>query len=79
MKPRHGLVVGVVVVVVVAAVGAWLVFGGGDAPPELTLGERAEVEVEDGTGDAGPTTTRPPAEFTDVEACAIEPLSLIHI
>ncbi|MED5220995.1 MAG: YceI family protein [Actinomycetota bacterium] len=87
MKPRHGLVVGVVVVAV--AVVAWLVFGGGAAPPELTLGERAEVEaeaevgvvveswepapVEDGTGEAGPTTTRPPAEFTDVEGCTIEP------
>ncbi len=70
LKPKHGLFVGIAVVV--AAIGAYLVFGGGDAPAELTLGERAVVEdvVEEPTGSP---TTRPPIEFTNVMGCSIPP------
>ena len=38
MKPKYGLFAGIVIVVLAA--GVYLVFGGGDAPAELTLGER---------------------------------------
>jgi len=71
LKPKHGLLAGIVLVAL--AVGAYLVFGGGDAPAELTLGERA-VEVEDGVKEAtGPSTTRPPIEFTNVMGCNVPP------
>ncbi len=70
LKPKHGLFVGVAVVVV--AVVAYLVFGGGDAPAELTLGERAVVEdgVEEATG---PSTTVAPVEFTNIMGCNVPP------
>ena len=70
LKPKHGLFVGVAVVVV--AIVAYLVFGGGDAPAELTLGERAVVEdgVEEATG---PSTTVAPVEFTNIMGCNVPP------
>ncbi len=71
MKPKYGLFVGIVLVVL--AVGAYLVFGGGDAPAELTLGERADV-AEDGVHeDAGPAVTVPPVKFSNVLGCNIPP------
>ncbi|SVD68139.1 uncharacterized protein METZ01_LOCUS420993, partial [marine metagenome] len=74
LKPKHGLVVGIVLVVL--AVCAYLVFGGGDAPAELTLGERADVaeEGEDGAEeDPGPAVTAPAAKISNVLGCNLPP------
>ena len=78
LKPKHGLFVGIAVVV--AAVGAYLVFGGGDAPAELTLGERAVIDEDRVTptsegvdSDAGPSTTMTPIEFNNVMGCNVPP------
>ena len=72
LKPKHGLFAGVAVVVL--AVCAWLVFGGGDAPAELTLGERDVDFHDDNVVDpAGPTSTMPPIEFSNVVGCNVPP------
>ena len=72
MKPKHGLFAGVAVVVL--AVCAWLVFGGGDAPAELTLGERDVDFHDDNVVDlAGPTSTMPTIEFSNVVGCNVPP------
>ena len=70
LKPKHGLLAGIILVFL--AVGTWLVFGRGDAPAELALGERAVVEdgVEEATG---PSTAVAPVEFTNVKGCNIPP------
>ncbi len=89
MKPKHGLFAGIVLVAL--AVGAFLLFGGGDAPAELTLGERAvEVEVvEDhggpgseleGTGDGIlPPDPLPVVQASNVIGCNIPPRLPIEI
>jgi polyisoprenoid-binding protein YceI len=68
LKPKHGLFAGVAVVVL--AVCAWLVFGGGDAPAELTLGDRAVVDdAVESVETSEPPVTYPPAVFTNVVGC----------
>ena len=68
MKPRHGIIAGIVLVAL--AIVAYLVFAGGDAPPKLTLGERT-VEVEDGSETTEPSAAAPPVEFSNVLGCNI--------
>ena len=74
MKPKYGLFAGIVLVVLAA--GVYLVFGGGDAPAELTLGERgiqqgAREDVEKG---AEPVIDLPTAKMSNVVGCNTPPL-----
>ena len=74
MKPKYGLFAGIVLVVLAA--GVYLVFGGGDAPAELTLGERgiqqgAREDVEKG---AEPVIDLPTAKMSNVAGCNTPPL-----
>ena len=89
LKPKHGLFAGIVLVAL--AVGAFLLFGGGDAPAELTLGERAvEVEVVEDHGNLGdelegpgdgilPPDPLPVVQPSNVIGCNIPPRLPIEI